>query len=374
MSRKLNGPIKKFHGLKTKMYITITNNISYDQRMNRIATTLADHFDLCLIGTTTRNPPPLKTKMYRQKRLYTFFKKGKFFYLEFNIRLILFLLFRKVDQLYTVDLDTIFAGFVLRKMKSFKWIFDAHEYFTELPEIQHRHRTKKIWQQLAHRSIPKTDLRFTVNQPLAQELQKKYKVEFDYVRNMPFKWITSPAPNDRKILLYQGAINIGRGIPQLIDAIATLDHVECWICGDGPERAEYEQLAQQKCPDKVQFLGMKTPEELAEITAQAHIGLNLLESESLNYYYSLANKFFDYTMAGIPSINMTFPVYQKLNAQFEVAILIPDLKQSTLTKAIQQIQMEEQYQHLQQNCFEAREYWNWEEEEKRLLQLILDDH
>ncbi|WP_205127803.1 hypothetical protein, partial [Okeania hirsuta] len=51
---------------------------------------------------------------------------------------------------------------------------------------------------------------------------------------------------------------------------------------------------------QVKFLGYLDPEELRRITPQAHLGLNLLENKGLSYYYSLANKTFDYLQAGLP--------------------------------------------------------------------------
>ena len=47
---------------------------------------------------------------------------------------------------------------------------------------------------------------------------------------------------------------------------------------------------------------MLQPEELRLITAEAYIGINLVENNGLSNYLSLANKFFDYIHAGIPQL------------------------------------------------------------------------
>lgn len=338
--------------------------------MNRIASTLAEQYDVCIVGTTTRNPPALTKKPYRQKRIHSFFKKGKFFYFEYNLRLFFFLLFYRFDHLYTVDLDTIFAGYLVKKIKKFRWIFDAHEYFTELPELEHRSGIKKIWNKLAKLSIPLTNIRFTVNEALAIQLSEKYNHDFDFIRNMPFAKEVKIHNKDSKIIIYQGAVNVGRGIVPMINAMEHLIDYKLWICGAGPEMEKYMEYVENKHIENVLFLGMKSPEELSEITDQAYIGINLLEGKSLNYYYSLANKFFDYTMSEIPSINMDFPVYRKLNQEFEVSILVDNLKTETLIEAVVKLEDPNRYNTMKSACQKAKKVWNWEMEELRLKELL----
>ena len=370
MKVRLVSETRKYVGLKPKLIITITNNISFDQRMSRIATSLSDKYDVLIIGTITRNPPRLQEKIYKQKRLTTIFHKGKFFYLEYNFRLFLFLLFHKFHHLYTVDLDTMIAGIAIRKIKKFRWIYDSHEYFTELPELLNKPRVKAIWNKIASIGIPNTEVRFTVNESLANELSIKYKEKFHYVRNMPF-YKENEIVERKQIILYQGALNIGRGLSQMIMAMNDLPNYELQICGDGPERAKFEMLVKENNLSNVLFLGMKTPSELTKITASVYLGINLLEGESLNYHYSLANKFFDYTMALVPSLNMDFPAYRKLNEEFEVSILLPSLTSKTIIHAIKSLENNpQQYQLLKSNCKEAKELWNWEAEKTKLIELL----
>ena len=119
---------------------------------------------------------------------------------------------------------------------------------------------------------------------------------------------------------------------------------------------------------KVKFLGRLNPESLLEITREAWLGINLLENLSLNYYYSLANKFFDYVQVGVPQISMNFPEYAALNTQFEVAGLLNQLTSEDIVKAIQRFEKEKgYYQRLQANCKVAAKEWTWENESKHML-------
>ena len=67
------------------------------------------------------------------------------------------------------------------------------------------------------------------------------------------------------------------------------------IYGDGNYFAQTQQLINQNnLTNKVFLKGKVLPTELEQVTLEATIGINLVENKSLNQYYSLANKFFDY--------------------------------------------------------------------------------
>ena len=104
------------------------------------------------------------------------------------------------------------------------------------------------------------------------------------------------------------------------------------------------------------------PEDIEQIF------LNVFPNKGLNYYYSLANKFFDYVQAHKPSLNPAFPEYQLLLAQYEVGTTVPDLAPTTLAKAIQRLTEDAAYyQHLQAQCALAQPIWTWEKEAQTLL-------
>ena len=63
---------------KRKIVFTVTNDLTYDQRMQRICSTLAQEgYTVQLIGRKLPNSKPLKTQGYKQTRLSCFFTKGK---------------------------------------------------------------------------------------------------------------------------------------------------------------------------------------------------------------------------------------------------------------------------------------------------------
>ena len=101
-------------------------------------------------------------------RLLVFFiNKGKIFYLEYNLRLAFYLMFSQFDTVCAVDLDTLAPVFCIGRLKGAKIVFDAHEYFTEVPEVVGRPMIKKIWQWVERTFVPHCDLIYTVPPGLA---------------------------------------------------------------------------------------------------------------------------------------------------------------------------------------------------------------
>ena len=352
---------------------TVTTDLSYDQRMQRICYSLASNgFSVLLVGRVKSSSIPLLSTIYQQKRINCWFEKGKLFYLEYNLRLFLFLMTVPVDIISSVDLDTILPTVLASKLRSKACVFDAHEYFTEVPEVVNRPLTKKIWSSLAYSLIPRVDLAYTVSQSLQALFSQLYNRPFHLIRNISVS-IPEKVPSIpiQPILLYQGALNAGRGIEELLIAIKDIANIQLWIAGEGDLSDQLRQVCKELAiTEKVHFWGYLQPKELRALTAKATIGINILENKGLSYYYSLANKTFDYIHAGIPAIHSNFPEYQLLNAQYEIGVLVDDLSPRTLKKAILQlIEDRDYYEKLQQNCVIAAQSLNWEKEEQRLIAL-----
>ena len=171
-----------------------------------------------------------------------------------------------------------------------------------------------------------------------------------------------------KIILYQGAVNEARGLEFLIPAMKNID-ATLHIYGDGNFMEPVKELiSANNLTAKVLLKGKVLPEQLDAVTQGAYMGLNLVENTGLNQYYSLANKFFDYIHNGLPQVTMNFPEYKVVNDEFEVAVLIDDLKEETIATAINWLLNDKgTYDRLQQNCLKAREELNWQHEEKKLI-------
>jgi len=389
------------------LLFTVTNDLSYDQRMHRICGTLAAHgYSVTLIGRPLPHSIALEDRTFRQVRLRCRFHKGFLFYAEYNLRLFFFLMKTPCDAVCSIDLDTLPAGCLATLLRRKRRVFDAHEYFTQVPEVVGRPAVQFFWETVARLCLPFYRHAYTVGPGLAAIFEEKYGLKFGVVRNVASPPATpAPPPTGRgattyaetpsvtsrdtprlfshlgegsgvglpgaRLLLYQGALNAGRGIEALLEAMQHLDGVQLLMAGEGDlSEMLRRRAAELQLGEKVKFLGFVKPDDLKSLTAQAWLGLNLLENRGLSYYYSLANKFFDYVQAEVPVLTMNFPEYRALNAEYEVAVLLDDLNPEAVATAMRRLlDSPAEYQKLQAACRAAREVWNWEREQEELLRI-----
>lgn len=351
-----------------KIFFTVTNDLTYDQRMQRICRSLSENgYHVTLVGFQKKTSLPLKQESFQQKRLSLFFRKGKLFYAEVNIRLFFYLLFKKIDAICAIDLDTILPCLYISGWKKIPRIYDAHELFTETKEVIRRPGIKKIWTRIEKKAVPKFKLGYTVCQSIAEELDRRYNVQYEVIRN-----ITVLRTDIRKLpgdfVFYQGAVNEARSFEQLIPAMKQVNN-KLVICGDGNFMSQLKELIQQNgVEDKVELMGMLLPDQLWAISMSAGVGITIIENEGMNQYFSLPNKFFDYIHAEIPQVAVNFPEYRKINDQFEVAILLDKIDPEKIAEAINNLLNNDVlYNRLRKNCIMARQTLNWQEEEKKLL-------
>ena len=182
---------------------TVTTDLSYDQRMIRICTSLAHAgYNVTLTGRKLRSSIPLSTQPFTQKRISCFFEKGKLFYAEYNVRLFLYLLFKKMDCICAIDLDTILPCYYISRLKKIKRVYDAHELFCEMKEVVSRPSIYKMWKRIERYTVPHFPLGYTVNKLIADEFKKMYGVNYEVIRNMALLKETQPVKKKEKFILY----------------------------------------------------------------------------------------------------------------------------------------------------------------------------
>jgi glycosyltransferase involved in cell wall biosynthesis len=289
------------------------------------------------------------------------------FYAEFNIRLFLLLLFSKSDVLLANDLDTLPANFLAAKLKNKKLVYDSHEYFTEVPELIKRPRTKRIWEWIERKTVPAVDDAYTVCDSIAEIYTKKYSINFKVVRNVPIPEEIKPKVKARshKIILYQGALNTGRGLQQAILAMQFIKDAKLLLVGDGDIARELKTLVSEKNLNaKVEFAGRMSIEDLKKITPQADVGLSIEEDRGLNYRYTLPNKLFDYAHAGVPVVVSNLPEMAAIVKKYQIGEICRKLNPEELASTIIEVLRNgEKRKFWKANLVHAATELNWVNEE-----------
>ena len=333
-------------------------------------------FLILLVGRKLPKSVSLNFREYDTKRLNLLFKKGPLFYVEYNFRLFLFLLISKFDVLLSNDLDTLTANFLVSRLKRKPLVYDSHEYFTEVPELINRPKVQRIWEWLEQKMVPKIKYAYTVCGSIAKIYEEKYGTSFTVVRNIPVA-LNNPKEKilqkefPEKMILYQGAVNIGRGLEQAILSMKFIEGAKLIIAGDGDIKSQLEKLVKtENLQNKVKFTGRLLLEELVQLTPQANLGLSIEEDLGLNYRYALPNKLFDYIQAQVPVLVTNLPEMIAIVNQYQIGEITFSLEPEGLAEKIKTalFNTEKRNEWLKNLKVAAKEL-TWEKEEKVIQEI-----
>ncbi|MFM7021704.1 MAG: glycosyltransferase [Flavobacteriales bacterium] len=366
-----------------KVIVSVTNDLSTDQRVHRHCEALVDMgFEVLLVGRKLNNSIPLTKRRYACKRMVLLFSKGPLFYMEYNVRLSLLLLFQRFDLLLSNDLDTLLPNYLLSKLKSKALIYDSHEFFTGVPELQGRPSVQKIWLRIERYVFPKLQHVVTVNESIASLYKELYGKSLSVVRNLPFRKelpvVTRKEmnlPENKKIILLQGAgINVDRGAEEIVEALRIMDSdtVVFLIVGSGDVISTLNELvAKYKMENKVIFAGKVGMDQLMRYTVLADVGLTLDKDTNINYRFSLPNKLFDYIQCGVPVLASNLVEVRNIVEQYQVGEIVSSLDPESLSMRIADfLNNESKLAEYKKNALKAAEVLCWEKEKIKFEQVI----
>lgn len=356
-----------------RIIISVTSDLSTDQRVHKVATTLSEMgFDVLLLGRKFPDSFPLE-RSYKTKRFKMLFNEEVWFYIEYNIRLFFFLLFSKADVLLANDLDTLLSNFLVSKMKSKSLVYDSHEMFCEGPELQGRKFVQSVWRFIEKLVLPKLKYAYTVSYSIANTYKKYYGVDFKVIRNIPklqskTKEVDNLQFGDKKIILYQGVMNPGRGLEEIIAAMPLIDNAVLLIIGFGKVEQELKNLVKEKhLEDKVVFFGKVPFEQLLSYSKQADLGLLLERPLGLSFTYALPNKLFDYIHAELPIIASPLIEVKSIIQHYDIGEVVENHNAEHLAETINEMLSNyEKRNAWKQNMKVAKKELNWEKEEEKL--------
>ncbi len=363
---------------KKRIIVSVTNDLVSDNRVHKVCTTLHHAgFSVLLVGRILPRSLSLASRSYDTRRFRLLFRKGPLFYLCFNLRLLFFLLFSKADVLLANDLDALPANFLASRAKRCPLVYDSHELFPEVPELVDRPRIKRIWEWLERKMVPGLAHAFTVSESIARYYREKYGTSFRVVRNVPRARSFAPERKEErtgaeKIVLYQGAVNVHRGLENAIRAMKFLEGVRLVIAGDGNLKASLMRLTENEgVQQKVRFLGRLPVEDLIRLTPCADLGISLEEDVGLNYRYALPNKLFDYIQAQVPVLVSALPEMAAVVNHYQIGKVIdsrgPEELARTIGDMLSDVSRRDQWER---NLKKAAELFIWEREEKVLQDIF----
>lgn len=364
-----------------RVIVSVINDLATDQRVARSCAVLCElGWEVVLVGRVLPNSMPIN-RPYQCVRFRLPINKGPLFYAVYNLRLFFYLLFNRCDLLFSNDLDTLLPNFLISKLKRKPIIYDSHEYFTEVPEIQNRPFVKKTWQFIEKVCLSRLKSMITVSNSIADLFRDKYQIKVDVIRNVPTKTQISDEstrvqlglPLDKFIVILQGAgINIDRGAEEAVESMNFVENAILLIVGSGDVVPKLkESVAAQNLSEKVWFIDKQPVEILRQYTRLSDIGLSLDKPLNVNYEYSLPNKLFDYIQAEICVIASNLKEVAQIVSLYDVGVIVDELSPTCISNKINLlIDNPELLAKYKLNSSQAAQILCWENE-KKILENIL---
>ena len=101
------------------------------------------------------------------------------------------------------------------------------------------------------------------------------------------------------LVIYQGLFRHGRGLRELLDAVAEIEQAAVVLVGEGPQEEELRTHA-ARLDGRAFLLPFTPPDELAALTPDADVGAIPIIPLTGSLRLSLPNKLFEYAAAELP--------------------------------------------------------------------------
>ncbi|MEF3084696.1 glycosyltransferase [Bacillus altitudinis] len=284
---------------------------------------------------------------------------------------------KNYDIYHSNDLNTLPQGVICAKFKLFnrkKLIYDSHEVQTSRTGYD-----SKLYGKMESFLLKFVDQMIVENHTRAKYNEDLYGFYPKVVHNYPFdqkKEIEKidlheilNISKDEKILLYQGGIQTGRGLENLVKAAPNFEEGILVFIGDGRIKESLMQLTEDmKLTDRVKFLPKVPLEDLPRYTKNAYLGFQVLNNVCFNHYSASSNKLFEYIMAGVPVIACDFPEIKKVVSSENIGVVVDSHDPISIAAGVNKLVLNpELRRQYSENCQQARLKYNWEQEKKSLL-------
>lgn len=302
---------------------------------------------------------------------------GPLKFLLFNLKLFFYLMRKDFQILHCHDLWVLPAAATAVCIKRSRLVYDAHEYYRDLEVFQKKKVSGFLWAVAEWIFIRKAEVVIVINRHHLEFFRHSYPflkqvvvlMNYPFLKDYPSEKSEIGFEGRENKIIFQGILKQGRGLPVLIQSMEKVETGSLEIIGHGELERELRQMvAAKNLQNRILFKGKMEWNKLLLETGKCRAGLVLFQSHTRNYAHASPNKFFEYVMTGTPVIASNIVTFQEFNAEFEVALLVHPDSIVEISSAIRKLLNDQfTWKRLHENCIEARKKWNWEAQEKVLL-------
>lgn len=281
------------------------------------------------------------------------------------------------DVVHAHDAAMLVPAYLASRLTRSGLVYDSHEYATGVP---YRGRAwASLVASIERLLIGRCDAVITVSDGIAERLRGRYGLDRDpaVVRNVP-----DLAPldgsgdlrerlgmGDRPLILHQGAVAPGRGCEALVRAMPLVAEAHLLFLGaEGGYAERLRDLAGElDVGGRVQTLPPVPLTELLSTTAQADVGVSLLEDSCENHRLALPNKVFEYVAAGVPVVVSALPELERLRREYGIGWAVDPSDPAAIAASLRIALRDGRDPDVRERLRRARSELNWERERQKLL-------
>lgn len=290
------------------------------------------------------------------------------------------------DIYHAHDLNTLPVAYYCAKKHKAKLVYDSHEFYTDR-NTRNSSAIGKFMLRLVERFyIKRCDIVITVNESLAYEYVKLYKIDRPKViMNAPSKKNVPTVKEGKsirenlnisskyKLLLYTGSITFNRGLEKLIESMKYLP--DCYLVFMGYGSEEYKKELSEKAKkhdvqSRFSYFGPVPSNEVTTYASSADLGIAPIENVCLSYYLCSPNKIFEYVNANLPIISSNFPEMKRVVEEYEIGLTFDPSDPLDISRAVKEIFTDDKRRlKMKENTLRASTAFNWENESEKLIQM-----
>jgi len=249
---------------------------------------------------------------------------------------------RRPTVIVSADYFPTLPAWLASKLTGALLIYDAHELIIPEPGGSMSWRDR-FWYWMERLAVRRAELIITANEERAQLMQNHYRLTRPPVvmQNIPpmksvseeeKKIVLARYPKlvrrypDERLILYQGNVDLSRGIDRFVQALGYLPaEYRLIVVGGGPDLERLQKIGKPfEREGRLTMLGRVEHRLLPAITAMADVGIVTYPFRGLNNIYCSPNKLFEYAQAGLPVVATNQPPLRRLVEGYGIGKLISE--------------------------------------------------
>lgn len=295
-----------------------------------------------------------------------------------HVQMIWALLRSRPDVIHAHDVNMLPTAWLAAALLRCPLVYDAHEISTGREDYDNLTKfvacIEGTLMPRAKGLITTTNMRakffaraYGVKRPLVLQNRPRYQQVQESNKIRRVLELDKPWP----IVLYQGGLQVGRGLDLLLQAASETPEAYFVFLGSGSLSEKLKDLSKSlQLDNRVYFIPAVPLAELPAYTASADIGVQPIQNTCINHLTTDSNKLFEYVQAGLPVITTDLPEIRKVVKSYDLGLLVPSNDKKELVKALNTLVCDRALRkHYAGKTAEAAFELNWEEQEKDLLEL-----